>query len=81
MSVDNKNLSEIDLGNIIKNIVSYKFSVLLITFFITLISLSLYYLQEKEFTIKYEIKPPIIKEKYDNSVAIKKPNFLLYICE
>ena len=57
MSVDNKNLSEIDLGNIIKNIVSYKFSVLLITFFITLISLSLYYFQEKAFTIKYEIKP------------------------
>ena len=57
MSENNKNLSEIDLGIIIKNIISYKFSILLITFFVTLISSSFYYVQEKNFTTKYEIKP------------------------
>ena len=57
MSENNKNLSEIDLGIIIKNIISYKFSILLITFFATLILSSFYYVQEKNFTTKYEIKP------------------------
>ena len=57
MSEDNKNPSEIDLGIIIKIIISYKFSILLITFFVTLISSSFYYVQEKNFTTKYEIKP------------------------